>query len=301
MRCLHCGSDKIQKRGFANSGEQRYKCTECGKWGQAPLIPGGARILLFDIETTPMECFVWALNSKSNNYISHNNIIADWNILSWSAKWLCDSEVMSDIQTPVEARARNDERICKSIHKLITDADVVIAHNGDRFDIKKLNTRFYLNGLEPPTPFQSIDTLKIVKRSFSFSSNRLDYLGKIMKNKGKLETNFNLWKDCLNGNKESLDKMLAYNEEDVRLLEEVYIELRPWMKSHPNIAIHLQRGKPVCPSCGSEEIGFNGSYYTTGTNMYESYRCRDCGSLSRKMQGELPLTERRELMRVLPR
>ena len=300
MKCSKCGSGKISKRGIRR-GKQRQRCNDCGNWDSFKLFDnkGRIKVLLFDIETTPIQCFVWQLNSKSNNYINHGNIIEDWNILSWSAKWLYDSEVMSDIQTPKEAKKRDDKRICGSIWRLLDEADIIIAHNGDRFDIKKLNTRFFMNGLNPPSPYQSIDTLRVAKRSFAFSSNRLDYLGQIMTNKGKLETNFQLWKDCLKGDKSQLDRMLAYNEEDVRLLEEVYVQLRPWVKSHPNMG--LNSSGSCCPNCGSDEIKPNGGYYTTMTNMYESYRCDNCGGLSRQLKGELGLNERRELMRSLPR
>ena len=297
MKCTHCGSREIHKRGFTDNGEQRYKCMSCYRWGQQTIRDTGAKILLFDIETTPMQVFVWGL--FGNKYINHGNVIEDWNILSWSAKWLFDSHVMSDIATPAEAKRRDDSRVCKGIHNLMDKADIVVAHNGDKFDIKKLNTRFFMNGFHPPSPYQSIDTLKVAKRSFSFSSNRLDYLGQIMTNKGKLETNFQLWKDCLQGDRDALERMLEYNEEDVRLLEEVYVELRPWIKSHPNVGI-WEDGE-VCPTCGSDDIEPNGSYYTTMTNMYESHKCNSCGSHCRKMQGELTLSDRRDLTRSVPR
>ena len=237
-----------------------------------------ANILLFDIETTPLEVYVWGL--IGNKYIQPNNIIKDWNVLSWSAKWLFDSRVMSDIQTPKEAIERDDKRIINSIWNLIDQADIIIAHNGDKFDVKKLNTRFHMNGLYPPSPYRSIDTLKVVKKSFAFSSNKLDYLSQIMTNRNKLETNFKLWTDCLHGNRNALNKMLAYNEEDVRLLEEVYVELRPWIRPHPNVNIYDDI--EGCPSCGSDDLEPNGGYYTTVTNKYLSYSCNECGSLSNR-------------------
>jgi transposase-like protein len=295
MRCK-CGSDNVHKRGNRD-GRQRTRCVDCGKWDSSYLSPSGAKILLFDIETTPMEVFVWGL--FGNKYIQHGNVIKDWNVLSWSAKWLFDSQVISDIQTPKEAKSRDDKRVLGGIWDLINQANVVIAHNGDKFDLKKLNTRFHMNGYLPPSPYQSIDTLKVAKRNFAFSSNRLDYLGQIMTNKGKISTNFKLWTDCLDGNKEALQKMLAYNEEDVRLLEEVYVELRPWVKSHPNVGVYMSG--EVCPTCGSDDIHTNGGYYTTNANRYESYRCGGCGSLSRKLKSVLSLEDRRELMRPLPR
>lgn len=295
MKCKKCDSTHLHKRGFRN-GVQRIRCMTCSKWGSY-YNKGGAKILLFDIETTPMEVYVWGL--IGNKYIQPNNIIKDWNVLSWSAKWLFDSKVLSDIQTPKEAIERDDERIINSIWDLIDQADIIIAHNGDKFDIKKLNTRFHLNGLYPPSPYRSIDTLKVVKKSFSFSSNKLDYLSQLMLNRKKLDTNFKLWTDCLHGRREALTKMLSYNEEDVRLLEEVYMELRPWVKPHPNV--NMFDDIDGCPSCGSDEIEPNGGYYTTVSNQYLSFSCKGCGSLSRRLESELTVDERKTLMRSVPR
>ena len=293
---MNCRHSKVHKRGVRD-GRQRTRCVECGIWESTYTAPEGVKILLFDIETTPMEVYVWGL--VGNKYIQPMNVIKDWNVLSWSAKWLFDSEVMSDIQTPKEAIDRSDSRVIGGVWDLINQANVVIAHNGDRFDLKKLNTRFIMNGYLPPSPYQSIDTLKVAKRNFAFSSNKLDYLGKIMTNKGKISTNFQLWTDCLAGDKQALHDMLEYNEEDVRLLEEVYVELRPWIKSHPNVGVYME--DEVCPACGSEDVHPNGGYYTTTANKYESYRCDDCGSLSRKLESELSIQGRRKLMRPMPR
>ena len=293
---MNCKHRNVHRRGV-RGGKQRTRCVDCGTWESTYTSPEGMKILLFDIETTPMEVYVWSL--FGNKYIQHGNVIKDWNVLSWSAKWLFDSDVMSDIQTPKEAKGRDDRRVLGGIWDLIDQANVVIAHNGDKFDLKKLNTRFHMNCYLPPSPYQSIATLKVAKRNFAFSSNRLDYLGQIMANKGKISTNFKLWTDCLDGNKQALNDMLEYNEEDVRLLEEVYVELRPWIKSHPNVGVYMN--DEGCPTCGSEDVHPNGGYYTTTANRYESYRCDDCGSLSRKLESELSMQDRRKLMRPLPR
>ena len=42
--------------------------------------------------------------------------------------------------------------------ELIDKADIVIAHNGDKFDLRKLNTRFLFHELGTPSSYQSIDT-----------------------------------------------------------------------------------------------------------------------------------------------
>src|SRR5680860_822171 len=89
------------------------------------------RILLFDIETLPMWIRVWGLYKQRPNI---KQIVKDWIVLSWSAKWLDGTEMMSDILTPKEIKDRDDSRICKSIWKLIDEASIIIAHNCNRFD-----------------------------------------------------------------------------------------------------------------------------------------------------------------------
>lgn len=294
MNCNRCGEPTI-KKGIRN-GKQREKCKN-GHWTSNHIIDPRNKILLFDIETTPMEVFVWGL--FGNKYISHENVIKDWNILSWSAKWLCDSNIMSAVQTPEEAINRDDKRILGELWQLMDQANILIGHNSDKFDIKKVNTRFYVNGYKPPSPYQSIDTLKVAKRSFAFSSNRLDYLGQLMTNKGKIATNFDLWKRCLNGEKKALIEMDTYCNEDVRLTEEVYFELRPWIKSHPQVSWDTDGSH--CPTCGGGNLTDSGGYYTTMVNRYVSYRCEDCGSLSRMLKSELNSDDRKQLMRPLPR
>ena len=247
-----------------------------------PKLP---KVFLFDIETTPMKVFVWGL--FGNKYINHQNVIQDWNILSWAGKWLFDDELFGAVLTPDEARSGDDRRITEALWDNFNDADIIIAHNGDRFDIVKMNTRFILNGMSPPNPYKSIDTLKISKRGFKFSSNRLDYLGKLMANKEKIETNFALWTRCMDGEVDALDEMFRYNLMDVELLEDVYLELRPWIKSHPNMALYLDAidklGAYACSNCGkvhnANDVVWNGTY-STNVSQFKTFRC-DCGAIIR--------------------
>ena len=121
------------------------------------------KILLFDIETTPVKAYVWRMWKEN---ISNDQIIDNWCMISWAAKWLNDSEYKSDIVSVSEIKKRNDKRIVKSLYKLVDEADVVIAHAANRFDVKRMNTRFILNGLNRPSPYKVIDTLRIAKRYF---------------------------------------------------------------------------------------------------------------------------------------
>src|SRR6266699_2886337 len=119
-----------------------------------------AKILILDIETAPIRAKVWGIWNQ-NIYI--DQIGDDWFVLTWAAKWLFEKKVYSGRLTSKEAIKQNDKRILKGIWQLLEEADIVVAHNGDKFDLPKLNTRFIIHKLNPPLPYQSIDTLKVIK------------------------------------------------------------------------------------------------------------------------------------------
>jgi len=250
--------------------------------GRIPIkIP---KILVFDIETVMMEVFVWGLYKQR---IPPQNMIKDWNTVAWAAKWLFEHKVMSDVQTPEEAIRRDDKRILKGMWKLLNEADIVIAHNGDKFDIRKLNARFIEQGFLPPMPYRSIDTLKACKRNFAFSSYALDFLCQKFGIGNKVHAGYDLWKECLKGNKEALSKMNKYNIKDVLLLEEFYVKIRPWIKSHPGVGLYMDVEEPVCDYCGSADLNFTGSYYTTQVNKFKAFRCKNCGAVGRARKSEI--------------
>jgi len=251
-------------------------------------------ILIFDIETAPMEVYVWGLYKQR---INHDNVIEDWFVLSWSAKWLFSSEIMSDVLTPEEAQNGNDKRVCQSMWELFESADIVVAHNAQRFDIRKMNSRWILHKMKPPSPYQTIDTLKESRKMAAHSSHRLDYLGQILHNKGKIETDYSLWKRCKHGDSEALMYMEKYNKADVELLEEVYLSIRGWIKSHPNVGLYMETDEPVCANCGSDKI-HEISEYVTPAGMYRAFRCDTpgCHAISRQRITAVPLAKRKNLM-----
>ena len=280
--CPDCGSSHTKKKAIrlTKNGEsrRRWDCKECSRrfttnWQTFENIDKShlPRILLFDIETTPMTVHVWGLYKQR---IPHTNILKEWNILSWAAKWLYDDEIHSDILTSEEAIAGDDKRILKSIWKLLDEANIVIAHNGDRFDLRKLNARFIDNEMVPPTPYKSIDTLKVARREFAFTSYKQDYLTKHFKLEQKLDTNFQLWLDCMDGKQDALDRMAEYNRHDVMGLEDVYLKLRPYIHNHPNLGVLMDQD--VCPNCGSDHLIETEAVYLTTANVFPVFRCGDC-------------------------
>lgn len=252
------------------------------------------RILLFDIETAPMEFYGWRTGKQ---YVSEDKIIKDISILSWSGKWLMQDEVFSHKVTPEEARDRDDLEITEKLYDVFEDADILVAHNVDRFDSKIANTRFILNGFSPPSSYRTIDTLKVARKHFNFPSNKLDYLSQILVGDEKLETSFKLWKRCVNGDSTALQEMLEYNIKDVRLLEEVYLKLRPWIKGgNPNLGLYYDDPGDRCPNCGHKGMEEDGYYYT-GAGRYIALRCTNCGAYGRSRYNDLTLEQKEDLFR----
>jgi hypothetical protein len=255
--------------------------------------PDIAKILLFDIETAPIECYTWSLFPK---YISHDFVIKDWSILSWAAKWLFSDTILSQVVTREEAVNRTEGSVLKGIWDLLNEADIVIAHNGAKFDVKKLNTKFVMAGMQPPMPYRVIDTLSVVRRAFAFSSNKLDYLVKQLNNESKAETGgFKLWKDCMAGDMEALAKMVDYNKKDVAIMEELYVTVRPWIKGHPNVGLYIDTDKTVCTNCGNENLNWGGYYYTPA-GKYASFRCTGCGAIGRSRHMAIDKEDRERLV-----
>jgi DNA polymerase III epsilon subunit-like protein len=168
-----------------------------------------------------------------------------------------------------------------SIHALLDEADIVVAHNGNKFDIPKINTRFLQHGLSPPAPYKQIDTLLTAKRMFRITSNRLDYIAQFLGLEGKAQHDgWELWEGCLRGDEESFEKMVDYNIQDVHVLQEVYLKLRPYMPTHPNLGNYSDAAEHECPKCGSENVQRRG-YAKTQVGKYQRFQCNDCGGWSR--------------------
>lgn len=236
------------------------------------------KVLILDIETAPLLANIWGI---WNQNISTDNIKSDWFMLTWAAKWLFETKVYSARVTPKEAKRNDDKRIVKSLVDMVSQADIVITHNGDRFDLPRINTRAIINKIAPPLPYISIDTLKVAKRHFSFTSNKLDYINKQLGLPQKTETNMELWRDCFHGDEDALKKMEKYNINDVKIHEQTYLTMRPFIRPHPNIGLHIIDEHERCPSCGGKDLTDVGKLYYTTMNTYEMFRCK-CGAVGRR-------------------
>lgn len=271
----------------SNSGTQRNVITHKPK------------ILIFDIETLPMEAYVWGLWDQN---IGLNMVKHDWSVLGWCAKWYGEDDIFYD-DVKGQKNLRDDSKVLKGIHKLLDEADIVVGHNSDSFDVKKLNARFILNGMEPPSSYKRLDTKKLAKRHFGFTSNKLAYLtDKLCKKYKKLShgnfPGFSMWEECLKGNKEAFKEMKEYNIYDVLSLEELFGIMLPW-ESANLFQIYGNDFDMRC-TCGNTTFKKSGFHYT-GTGKYQKYKCKNCGSEYRDRENSLDKDERAKLRRATKR
>lgn len=235
----------------------------------------GKKILLFDIETAPNLGAYFELYREGNIVW----VFRDWFILSIAYKYLGEkqTQVMTLPDFPGYKKDKiNDEKLVSAIWKLFDQAEVLIAHNGDQFDIKKCNARFLKHGLSRPSPYYSIDTKKLAKKYFKFDSNKLDDLAKYLGVGSKLRVESGVWKGCIEGDMAEWRKMKAYNKQDVDLLEKVYLKLRGWHKGGPNM--NLVFGTAFnCPQCAGTHTRKNG-YANREGGIYQKHDCLNCGA-----------------------
>lgn len=250
------------------------------------------KILIFDIETAPLKGLFWRVWKEN---IAPAQLLEDWFMLTWVAKWLGDVDLYYSGLTAKEAVEKDDRRIIADLWEMVDQADIVVAHNAKRFDIPKMNSRFLKYDMPPPSPYRMIDTLLIAKKKFGQTYNSLNELARFLGFDLKMDTDFSLWEKSIDGDKKSLSKMLEYNKGDVKILEDVYMRLRPWMNSHPNVSLYYPDDVERCHRCGSPDIQWTKDFYYTPTNKYQVYQCKNCHGYGRARRTALSKSKKENL------
>ena len=237
------------------------------------------RVLFFDVETSPLLSYHWRVWKEN---IAPSQIERESFLLTWAARWQGQKRILSDLLTGDEARSQDDGRIVESLAKLVRTADVIVAHNVDRFDHPVLNTRLLQLGLEPLPPVRTLDTLKIAKKSFKKTFNRLSYLADSLGIEAKHPMEFEDWRQACAGNVTALKKMRAYCRQDIEVLEAVFDRMRPYAKGMPRLVEATHEMQRACPHCGAgfDAMKPSGTHRTNASN-FQRYRCDECGKYAR--------------------
>ncbi|AMR57362.1 putative exonuclease [Pseudomonas phage vB_PsyM_KIL3b] len=261
----------------------------CVPYESSPAV--GPKILFIDIETKPILAQVWRLWDQN---VGLNQIEQDWSILSFCAKWKgCEDVVYMDLKDQDDFE--DDSTLLDSLWRLLNEADFVVGQNSKRFDVKKINARFILNGMPKPSTFRQIDTMEIAKRQFGFTSNKLAYMtDKLCTVYKKLDhqkfSGHSLWAECLKGNPEAWAEMKEYNIYDVLSLEELYDILSSWDDKLPNFDVYVDGVLDM------SEWQVDGFHYSN-LGKYKRYRNTRTGEQRRSRVNTLSKEKRESLLR----
>lgn len=231
----------------------------------------GIKRLFFDIETSPCIGYFWNPGWKVK--LGYENIIEPWKVICISYKW----ENSEQVHTLVWDKKQCDKSLLEAFIKIANQADELVAHNGDRFDIKKIRTRCIYHKIPMFPNYRSLDTLKKARGGFSFPSNRLNDIGQFLGVGEKLpHSGFSMWKDVMNGDVEQLETMIDYCERDVILLEDVYKSMQQYVVNNTHAGVIQGGFKHECPNCGNEHATLVKNNVTAKGTIKRLMECDSC-------------------------
>lgn len=174
----------------------------------------------------------------------------------------------------------DDYEVVKKIYDILKDADVVITHNGRRFDWKHLQTRLLVHGMRPLHEIIHIDTCVLAKSNILSFNNSLNILTQAFVKDKKIENGgWDLWVKVRNRDKKAMAMMTKYCKHDVIILEKLFNKLRPFAKAMPNFNIYVTDVFKHCRTCGSTNL-IKFGFRPSATGIKQRYICNSCGSSS---------------------
>lgn len=215
------------------NGNLVYICIVCGtaqEEDNALIMPAAARpmanILYIDTEISKSIYYNYGAKVPSK-YLGVQNLIQKWYMIGWAASYVGNDTVWSQFVSPKESLHADDSQIAGKLHGLMNAAEIIAGHNVDGFDIKKCNTLFKFQGLPPIVGKKTIDTLKLARSKYSFESNGLDYISKVLGFSGKDDITNEDWINAMKGSRPTLDKIKKYCIGDIQNGKKVLMEILP--------------------------------------------------------------------------
>lgn len=224
------------------------------------------RILFLDIETKPAIVASFGIRDQ---HIGHKQILKDGGTICVGVKWRGEKKV-----TVLSDWEHGHTEMLRRVHQMLSEADAVATYNGAKFDIPKLMGEFLIHGFPaPPMPTQ-IDIYRSV-RQMGLICNKLDYVAPLLGLGSKVKHDgLQLWLDVMDNCPKAQARMAKYCAGDVRLTEQVYDKVRPYIRNHAYLA---EPGRDLCGTCGSHRLQARG-FHTTKASVRQRYQCQACGS-----------------------
>jgi len=233
------------------------------------------KILFYDIETTPIQAWVWRTGKtviRSNQLVKNKNT---YDIICIGYAWLHSKE--SGV-LHWNYKTQNSKKMIEEFTKMCDEADLIIGKNNKRFDDKHLNTLRLVHGLPGrPDLLSKVDDLETqIRKHFYLPSYTLDYVSGMFGLGGKHSVGFQDWIDIMEKNangEKALAKMLRYCRKDVEDTKRLWKMLESHIQ--PKFNYSVESGLTCCKVCGSKNIRPNGSRTSPAGVKHLKYYCND--------------------------
>ena len=230
--------------------------------------------MIYDTETLPNIQYGWDTISERPTPLEF--IIKPKAIATIAWKWLGESETYVAVcEKPYDDRAP-----LAAFMEDAKRATHMVAHYS-KFDKTFITGRLAANGMDPLPPVCDVCTYKMAKAAFgrSLNGNKLDNLGTVLGVGNKIKTNAMLWVRVASGDKDALEEMALYNKQDVNLLEQVLLGIRPYVNNKINLNLLTADHVTRCKTCNSDNVVHTGFEYTINS-IRDRYVCKECKSYS---------------------
>lgn len=248
------------------------------------------RILTLDIERLPGRAKVphrgltvegewWDLSGWKHvigRRIHPDNVTAYPRSICAAARWYGEKKVMFTS----EWGKGGYEAFIRQTWEWFDQADIVVGHNMAGFDEKHLRGAWLELGLMPPSPWRTIDTLKVARGQFNLESNTLNALCERLGVPAKTDKyDAKVAHAALAGDTKAQKKLQKYNEGDIEATEGLFDRLRPYIKNHPHLG-QFSGNEWACSNCGAP-VGESTGTAHTNVQRYRAYVCDSCGAHQR--------------------
>lgn len=231
------------------------------------------KVLYFDLETAPCKGWFWRPGFRVR--LTMKNVREPGKIICASWKWKGKKKV----HRADWGKDKDDKLVLEPLVEAMNEADLIIAHNGDRFDIRWVRARCLANGIMSLPRWQTMDTLKSLRANLELPSYRLEdvceYYDLPYK---KMKVDGDLWEEIVFGEGERMEEMLEYCDADILALESVHEFIEKVVPSKMHVGVAEGGEKWSCNCCGSEHVKHHMQRTTKTGIIKHSMKCKNCGS-----------------------
>jgi uncharacterized protein YprB with RNaseH-like and TPR domain len=121
-----------------------------------------------------------------------------------------------------DKKRSNDRELSIALRRELEKYDVLIAHNGLKFDLPWIRTRLSKWKLAPLKDIKIVDPVQLARNKLRMSYNSLDRIAEFLGVNSKTEVTGDMWlKAALDGDRRAMNYICAHCVEDVLTLERI--------------------------------------------------------------------------------